>query len=186
MPTPAKLLRTLPTQVWQTMKCFFSFLFLSPSFLARAREFCACHGVLINFWWKRKGGAAGKGVKIKACYIKAKQFLEGHELRLASASRRNNVLAVSGANRQSRARLEGLPGRESTLGSVRASHEPLWSRPRRRGCRSSGPSIVRGPVLWSLLLSASTGRRWKGEEGGGSFLITQHSTQHAIARACGG
>ena len=35
------------------------------------------------------------------------------------------MLAVSGANRQSRARLEGLPGRESTLGSVRASHEPL-------------------------------------------------------------
>ena len=28
---------------------FFSFLFLSLSFLARAREFCACHGVLINF-----------------------------------------------------------------------------------------------------------------------------------------
>lgn len=28
---------------------FFSFLFLSLSFLARAREFCACRGVLINF-----------------------------------------------------------------------------------------------------------------------------------------
>lgn len=52
----------------------------------------------------------GKGVKIKACYIKAKQFLEGHELLLASASRRNNVLAVLGANRQSTAGWRGSLG----------------------------------------------------------------------------
>ena len=87
----------------------------------------------------------GKGVKMKRCYIKAKQFLEGRELLLASASRgRNSVLAVSRANQQRRSRLE----KEGSLGVSRrwvqsGIHTDLsGSGLRRQSCMSDGPSIV--------------------------------------------